>query len=408
MRSLRMRALVALTLALLASPPAGGLAQRPAADEPQLTPAVAQVLAVPYAVLGADDRLHLPYELFLTNAAPDTMRLDSVQALDSDDPSRVLATLDGAALAAAYKPLVSNEGLTLGPAQLGRLFLDVTFDAGATLPRTLTHRFTVTLTSANGAPSQSSGVTGFTEVGQASAVVLDPPLAGARWVAAGGCCFPPSYHRTATLPVNGAFRAAQRFAIDFVQLDAEQRIVGGPLDQLASYPYFGAEIYAVADGVVVRRLDDLPEQTPPTLPSSITLAEADGNYVVLDIGNGRFAFFAHLQPGSVRVQVGDHVTRGQVLGLLGNTGNSSGPHLHFHVMDGPGPLTSNGLPYVFRSFDSDGTVTTSDADLADGQAATISSALAGPHRDQMPLQDQVVSFPARGAVVDPAIAAQAR
>jgi hypothetical protein len=321
------------------------------------------------------------------------MQLDSVQALDGDDPSRVLATLDGATLAAAYKPLVANEGLTLGPAQVGRLFLDVTFDAGATLPRALAHRFTVTLTPTSSTPSQSSGVTGFTDVGQASAVVLDPPLAGARWMAAGGCCFPPSYHRTATLPVNGAFHASQRFAIDFVQLDAQGRIVDGPLDQLASYPYFGAEVHAVADGVVVRRLDDLPEQTPPTLPSSISLADADGNYIVLDIGDGRFAFFAHMQPGSLRVQVGDRVTRGQVLGLLGNTGNSSGPHLHFHVMDGPGPLTSNGLPFVFRAFESQGTVTTSDNDLAAGQAAAISDALAGPHRDQMPLVNQVVSFP---------------
>ena len=393
MRSFRVRALVVLTLVLLAGPPARSRAQTPAPDEPQLTPAVARVLAVPSAVLGADDRLHLAYELFVTNVSSDTMRLDSVQALDGDDPSRVLATLDGATLAAAYKPLVSSEGVMLGPAQVGRLFLDVTFAPGATLPRALAHRFTVTLTPTSGTPSQSSGVAGFTDVGPASAVVLDPPLAGARWMAAGGCCFPPSYHRTATLPVNGAFHAAQRFAIDFIQLDAQGRIVDGPLDQLASYPYFGAEVHAVADGVVVRRLDDLPEQTPPTLPSSISLADADGNYIVLDIGNGRFAFFAHMQPGSLRVQVGDRVTRGQVLGLLGNTGNSSGPHLHFHVMDGPAPFTSNGLPYVFRAFESEGTVTTSDADLGAGQVATISGALAGPHRDQMPLFNQVVSFP---------------
>ena len=394
MRALWHCSLLALIVGLLAGLPASSRAQTPTGDEPQLTLAVAQLLAVPYAVLGADNRLHLPYELVVTNASPGTMRLDSVQALDGADRSRVLATLDGATLAAAYVPLVPGDGTTLGPAQVGRLFLDLTFDAGATLPRTLAHRFTVTLTPASGAPTQSTGITGFSEVGQASAVVLDPPLAGARWLVGNGCCFPPSLHRTAVLPVDGAFHAAQRFAIDFMQLDAQGRLVNGPLDQLSSYPFYGAEVYAVADGMVVRSLDGLPERTPGELPTDTTPANITGNYVVLDIGNGRFAFFAHLQPGSIRVQVGDRVTRGQVLALLGNTGNTSAPHLHLHVMDGPGPITSNGLPFVFRTFDSEGTVTGSDdEDLS--QPLTIGPALAGPHRDQMPMVDQVISFPPR-------------
>ena len=75
-----------------------------------------------------------------------------------------------------------------------------------------------------------------------------------------------------------------------------------------------------------------------------------GNYVVIDIGGGHFAFFAHLKTGSVAVKRGDRVKAGDVIGALGDTGNSDGPHLHFHVMDGPSPLSSNGIPYVFESF----------------------------------------------------------
>jgi hypothetical protein len=224
-------------------------------------------------------------------------------------------------------------------------------------------------------------------------VVLDPPLVGDRWVVGGGCCFPPSYHRTATLTVNGAIYAAQRFAIDFVQLDAAGRTVEGPVEALTSYPYFGDSIYAVADGIVVRTQNDLPERTPPNLPTDTTIENVDGNYVVLDIGDGQFAFYAHMQTGSVRVNVGDTVRRGQVLGLLGNTGNTTGPHLHFHVMDGPSPLGSNGLPYVFRSFGSEGTSTTSPDDVADGGQAVISPALAGQFEARLPLENQVVSFP---------------
>jgi murein DD-endopeptidase MepM/ murein hydrolase activator NlpD len=74
----------------------------------------------------------------------------------------------------------------------------------------------------------------------------------------------------------------------------------------------------------------------------------------MDIGNGLYAFYAHMQPGSVRVKVGDKVTRGQVLGLLGNTGNSTEPHLHFQICSANSDLESEGLPYAFASFELQG------------------------------------------------------
>jgi len=76
----------------------------------------------------------------------------------------------------------------------------------------------------------------------------------------------------------------------------------------------------------------------------------DGNHIVLDLGNGKYGFYAHLQKGSLLVKKGDHVKRGQALALLGNTGNTSAPHLHFHLMDGSSVLGSSGLPYVIDSF----------------------------------------------------------
>lgn len=66
----------------------------------------------------------------------------------------------------------------------------------------------------------------------------------------------------ATLPINGAFRVAERFAIDFVQLDDKNAMMSGPKDKLESYSYFGDEIYSVADGTVVAIKDDEPEQVP--------------------------------------------------------------------------------------------------------------------------------------------------
>ena len=69
-----------------------------------------------------------------------------------------------------------------------------------------------------------------------------------------------------------------------------------------------------------------------------------------DIGDGNYAFYAHLKTGSLKVKVGDQLTTGQVIAALGNTGNSDAPHLHFHVMSTPDPLRSDGLPFVIKSF----------------------------------------------------------
>ncbi len=385
----------AIVLALSGGGAAGTSVQEQAAtpSADAFTPLVATVLAVPHSVPSTDGRVHLPYELLVTNVSPSRMRIDLVETVAPEENDRVLAILAGSTLEAAIKPFLPADGPEIGPLQVGRLFMDLTTEPGSPLPTALAHRFSYTLTPAVGDLAVGTALTGFTSVSHEPAVVLDPPLAGDRWVAGGGCCFPPSYHRTATLTVNGAIYASQRFAIDFVQLDAAGRIFDGPVEALTSYPYFGAPLYAVADGVVVRTRNDLPERTPPILPTDTTIDNVDGNYVVLDIGDGRFAFYAHMQTGSVRVNVGDTVRRGQVLGLLGNTGNTSGPHLHFHVMDGPSPLGSSGLPYTFRAFSSEGTVTSSLDELAEGQPAAIDRALAGQFEARLPLENQVVSFP---------------
>jgi murein DD-endopeptidase MepM/ murein hydrolase activator NlpD len=82
----------------------------------------------------------------------------------------------------------------------------------------------------------------------------------------------------------------------------------------------------------------------------VTLANIAGNYVVVRIAPHQFATYAHLQRGSIRVQLRQHLGRGDVLGLLGNSGHSTGPHLHLQVTDGPSVLGSEGVPYVFTSY----------------------------------------------------------
>lgn len=320
-----------------------------AETQDQLTPVLARVLAPPAAVPQSDGVWKLPYELELTNVTDAPMTIESVEARDPDRDGAVVTSLDAKRVAASLT-LPGTQSPTLGPGQSGVLFINATFKQRDDVPKKLIHRMVATTPEPKG-PLAARTVedVAATNVADAQPIVLGPPLRGDLWVAAASCC--DSYHRRAVLPVNGARHLAQRFAIDWLQLDFRNRLASGDPARNESYPQFGAEAIAVADATVAHVQDGMPEGRPGSLPGAVTATTADGNSVVLDLGGGHWALYAHLQPGSIRVHEGDHVRRAQVLGLVGNTGNSDAPHLHFHVMDGPSPLASNGVPYVIDAFE---------------------------------------------------------
>lgn len=194
---------------------------------------------------------------------------------------------------------------------------------------------------------------------------------------------------------NGVAKIAERFAIDFIKLDGDRRLFAGPADRNESYPTYGVPVYAVADGTVVEASDGAPERLPTKPREPITIANAGGNHVVVDIGGGNYAFFAHLKTGTVAVRPGDRVKAGDVIAHAGDTGNSDAPHLHFHVMDGPSPLASNGLPYAFTHFTGAGRLTPDNERLLEtgGPANVDAGWRSGPHEAELPLDLEVVDIP---------------
>jgi hypothetical protein len=357
----------------------------------QLTPVLARVLARPAPVVDSDGTWWLPYEVSLENVTGVPITIESVDVLDPTRGGAVVTTLRGDALGASVAQAGGVKSATLGAGQGAVLFVDAKFAKLADVPTKLVHRI-VAVTPEPKPPLPERTVeqqVAATDVTTSAPIVLGPPLKGDRWVAAASCC--DSYHRRAVLPINGARHLAQRYAIDWIRLTPDDRLASGDPKRNASYPQFGVEAIAAADAKVVHVQDGLPEGTPGSFAPGVTAMNADGNAVILDLGGGRFALYAHLQPGSIRVHEGDTVKRGDVLGLVGNTGNSDAPHLHFHVMDGPSPLRSNGLPFVFRSFRMQGTVTDEPTLLA-GQPVTIDPAGAGRHRRELPLDLAVVDF----------------
>jgi len=368
-----------------------------------LSSIVVQQLAEPRPVLGADNRVHLAYELAISNPGKGFVTLDKVEAIDPAFGQSV-STLTGDALT-RMTAMHSGSGNTIPPGGTATVFMDVSFAAADDRPAdNLAARITATrqivghdgkpapLPSDSPVPATFTFTAAPTPVGK-PAMVIEPPLRGSGWLATNGCCDRITPHRGAVLAVNGAYRVPERFAIDWIQLDANNRAYEGAKEKLASWHYYGAPIYSVADGIVVTLYDGVAEQVPGPHPTGLTTAAIGGNMLVVDIGGGAYAFYAHLQRGSLKAKLGDRVKAGQVIGLLGNTGNSTAPHLHFHLMDGPSPLNANGIPYVFRKFTSTGVVVIGDEDgLEEGKAARVEKKRAGEHANQLPLDNELVSF----------------
>jgi murein DD-endopeptidase MepM/ murein hydrolase activator NlpD len=314
---------------------------------PQLTPLVADVMWAPHAFPGSDQRMHLVYEIRIANVTAGRMTLERVAALDARTGA-TLATLDARAIGGRLSlgGHRGSESTELAPFQFGVIFMHVALEPAASVPTALAHIIEASSEQRSGDISIRLAQT---SVISSDVPALGPPLRGHGYVAADGCC-DSIRHVRALLALDGAFHLSQRFAVDWEQIDDEGRIFVGDAKNVRSYHIYGKPVLAVADGTVVAARNDLPDQLPGKLPDGLPIDEADGNFVILDIGGGAYALYAHMQLGSVRVHAGDRVRRGDLLGDVGNTGNSQAPHLHFQMMDGPSGFLSNGIPYVFDSF----------------------------------------------------------
>jgi murein DD-endopeptidase len=337
-------------------------ATTPAQSEPAHTP---KPVAPPLDIVVPTDptafkaggKWHLVYELQVANLGKWDCQLTRVEVLTNEAPSKSLATfvdagLDGMishpGLEGAVKTLEVGKKSIIGPGMLTVMYLWVTLDKLEDMPAKISHRIVMKI----GDYPEAITLEGVPiAVNRNPVVVISPPLRGENWLAANGPSN-TSIHRRALIPINGRAYISQRYAIDWVQLYPDGKTFRSDPKDNRNYRGFGAEIYAVADGIVTETKDGIQQNIPnekPVVP--ITLETIGGNHVIMQIGDGLFAFYAHMQPGSLRVKVGDKVRRGDVLGLLGNSGNSSEPHLHFHIGKASSELACEGLPYAFPSYE---------------------------------------------------------
>ena len=362
-------------------------------DSERITPVMLAVADAPVAFVGSDGRMHLVYELWLKNFTSGKVAVEKVEVLGD---GRVIATLDGAEIARRLQPAGLREpNAVMAASTDALLFIHITLPEGHAAPRTLTHRVQVRADAAPPGMQDMSETGGEVTVDAQPVVVIGPPLRGDRYISADSCC-DASRHTRAALPVNGKVWIAQRYAVDWEQLDEQNRIYHGPATDVNSYTIYGKEILAVADGKIASVTDGLPNQTPGQYPTNISLEQADGNAVVQDLGGGHYALYAHFQPHSIRVHTADAVKRGQVLGLVGNSGNSVAPHLHFHVMNTPSALASSGLPYEIDRYRVIGkTPGTAAFDEAESKGTPLAITAISPPRqvtNGLPLDQLIISL----------------
>jgi hypothetical protein len=340
----------------------------PAPFPPQLE------MTVPFepTAFASDGQQRLVYEVALRNAEASALALQQLEVLDADDRSAApVAVISMEQLATLMRP-IGRRGkdagavTTLQSGDSALLYLMLTFDAGSKVPTHLRHHFVT----ASGEVSGASIATNHDVL-----PVLGAPLLGSSWLAETGLSN-ANGHRRGNVVLEGHSVISRRYAFDWIKVE-NGVVFSGDEKNNTSYFSYGQPVIAVADAVVVSVTDNIPQNTPKQAPAvPMTHSTIAGNNIQLDIGEGHYAWYMHLQPGSLRVKAGDKVKRGQVLGLIGNTGSSFFPHLHFEITNSKVVLGGEGLPYVFESF----------SVLDKEQGTTVQ------HQAELPLEKMLVGF----------------
>lgn len=352
-------------------------------------------------VHGDDGRWYAAYELRVINAAPRDAVLTGVETLDGDENGKVISSWDRAQTAANTMLLgTAQKGSAAIPAGGTAIIVirDV-YPSRESVPAAFTHRIAADF-AAPGAeaprtgviyPEQVAQIGGALRTSTAQPIVIGPPLAGDDWVS-NNALDPLTLnpHSDVVIPVGGRLTGAERYAIDFLRMDRAtvSAHVGDPT-QNSSYLAFDQPLLAVADATVVRVIRDQPDVAPGSLAPLTVLDDVTGNQIILDLGGGVYALYAHMKQGSATVAEGDTVVKGQEIGRLGNSGNTSEAHLHFQLQRGP-LMSAENVPWVIDSYTSGGMVSTDGTHVLPVSGSAARSA-------QVPVLGSVSDFPVPGS-----------
>lgn len=310
------------------------------------TPPKIQVVMndIPYPT---ETYLRIGYMLKTWEFQKEGLLLQSVVVFDNDTKTDLM-TIEKPDLPRIYKtPLPVCPYWTNSPIDNYYFSIQLAIPLGQTVPNNVGNRFILRDTVNNKDVVVEGGV--FQPRKNESPRIIASPVKGTNWAFINQST--NGYHFNATTFSGGIIGSGERFAFDNLKLDSSQLTFSGDPLNNESYYNYGDTLYAVASGTIVKVRDGRPENTGNVL--TVTFNSGDelaGNHMIIDIGDGYFALYAHIIPGSFLVHEGQVVTEGQPIARLGNSGNSTEPHLHFQLCSSADIFFSRGLPFVLKKY----------------------------------------------------------
>lgn len=293
----------------------------------------------------ANDKYYVTYELFITNGGATPIVLKSIN-VDYENGKYVVT---GETLAkdlvlfkmnsAIEEEFFQPESTTVESLEPGRtyvVYMQLNFDDK--VPKKIQHTLVTENLEIKTDPVYIDRNTG---------PIIRPPLRGSGWLAVNAPSN-DSIHRRSHIIGDGNIYYPEVYAVDWIKIQSGANFKGDGTKNSDYYAY-DQNIYSVADGIVVESIDDIPDNTPNGRNISINGLSIGGNSLMIK-SDGFYHYYAHLIPGSQTVKIGDYVKAGQIIASLGNSGNSTEAHLHFHIAPIPYAITSNGIPYRFDKF----------------------------------------------------------
>jgi hypothetical protein len=309
-----------------------------------------KVTFAPIEIKSTDGKVNLLYGVETQNFEKDGFELKDFQVLNASNETMLCSRSDTGKFMLIHKP--AAEGIP--PEAYYYPFqghLTYRFSIGLVLdpsqvPQKIKHRL---ILSKDGKEKIIEGKE--TAVLKGTIAVMSSPLKGERFVSANTTTFLNNHHPTYQLTYKAKTTVPERFCVDWNKIDETGSPFHGDQSVCENWYVYGQNVYAVADGIVISVKDGMPDQSPVgTISNDLNLFNSDGNSVVIYIPGG-YLIFCHFKPNSIVVKAGQSISKGDLIGQVGNSGNSGAPHLHFGLHTDFPYYISEGLPYYIDSLE---------------------------------------------------------
>ncbi|MCK9426715.1 MAG: M23 family metallopeptidase [Ignavibacteriaceae bacterium] len=312
-----------------------------------------KVTFAPIEVKSTDGKINLLYSVEIPNFEKDGYTLKDFQVLNAANNTRLCSISDTGKYLLIHPPTTASipEQLYAYP-MFGhatyRFSIGLVLDP-AQVPQKIKHRL-VLLKDAKETTIEAAE----TAVSKEPVTIVGAPFKGNGFVSECTTAFLPfNHHPTYQLTYKGMTRVAERYCVDWLKVDSAGNLFHGDKTICSNWYVYGQNIYAATAGEVVFVQDGMPDQSPVGTVNDVNLYNGTGNSVTIMTGVS-YAVYGHMIANSITVKLGEYVNKGQLIGRVGNSGNSNAPHLHFGIHSEFPYYISEGLPYYIDSFEKAG------------------------------------------------------